>query len=295
MKAFVFLLLFIGTLHSKNYPYELSIAAIFKDEMEIIPEWIEYHRLLRVEHFWLYNNGSSDNYLEFLKPYIIQGIVDLIQWPSPAHLNWTAFQARAYNDAILRAKVQSKWMALIDVDEFIVPLYGKSDLKSQLMHFETIPDCGGITLYWLLFGTSHLFDLPAGKILTESLLYRSAQLFKDNYSVKTICRPDRVDIFYIHVGKYLPRYRDYTLDKGHYEMDHPQAGALVIDPIRIHHYWTRNERYLREIKSPRRSLVEGAFFSEERIQSFEETLNTTFDDAILQYIPELKKRLPKPR
>jgi len=38
----------------------LSICAIFKDEAPYLPEWIEFHRLVGVERFFLYDNGSGD-------------------------------------------------------------------------------------------------------------------------------------------------------------------------------------------------------------------------------------------
>lgn len=38
----------------------LSIGAIFKDEAPYLAEWIEFHRLVGVEHFFLYDNLSTD-------------------------------------------------------------------------------------------------------------------------------------------------------------------------------------------------------------------------------------------
>ena len=36
--------------------YKLSICAIFKNEANYLKEWIEYHRMVGVEHFYLYNS-----------------------------------------------------------------------------------------------------------------------------------------------------------------------------------------------------------------------------------------------
>jgi hypothetical protein len=38
----------------------LGAFAIFKDEASYLPEWFEFHRLVGVERFFLYDNGSSD-------------------------------------------------------------------------------------------------------------------------------------------------------------------------------------------------------------------------------------------
>jgi hypothetical protein len=54
---------------------------MFKDEAPWLKEWISYHHnILGVEHFYLYNNDSSDDYREVLRPWIDQHIVELIDW-----------------------------------------------------------------------------------------------------------------------------------------------------------------------------------------------------------------------
>ena len=63
-------------------PYYLSIATIFRNEAPYLKEWIEYHLMMGVDHFYLYNNMSEDNYLEVLNPYIEHDIVTLVDWPN---------------------------------------------------------------------------------------------------------------------------------------------------------------------------------------------------------------------
>ena len=48
--------------------YDLAVVAIFKNEGRYLDEWLAYHLLAGVEHFYLYNNDSSDNYKEVLAP-----------------------------------------------------------------------------------------------------------------------------------------------------------------------------------------------------------------------------------
>src|SRR5687768_12283024 len=102
------------------FKYNLSICAIFQNEGPYLKEWIEYHKLLGVEHFYLYNNFSEDNFKEILEPYIKKGEVELTEWnfTSSNQVEWTKVQCDAYNHAIKKAKNKSKWLALIDLDEF---------------------------------------------------------------------------------------------------------------------------------------------------------------------------------
>ena len=89
MKYILTVLLFLkmSPVYSEDYQYELSIGAIFQNEAPYLKEWIEFHKLVGVEHFYLFNNCSTDDYLAILQPYIESGEVDLFQWPTRA-VSW---------------------------------------------------------------------------------------------------------------------------------------------------------------------------------------------------------------
>ena len=44
------------------------------NEAAYLEEWISYHLLINVDHFYVYNDESTDNTPEVLAPYIKQGI-----------------------------------------------------------------------------------------------------------------------------------------------------------------------------------------------------------------------------
>ena len=46
---------------SKQFKYFISVACIIKNEGPYLKEWIEYHKLIGVEHFYVYDNESSDD------------------------------------------------------------------------------------------------------------------------------------------------------------------------------------------------------------------------------------------
>ena len=60
----------------------LALVAIVKNEASYLDEWIEFHRLVGVEHIYLYDNGSTDQTREVVAPYISQGFVTLMRWAS---------------------------------------------------------------------------------------------------------------------------------------------------------------------------------------------------------------------
>ncbi len=96
----------------------LSIACIVKNEGIYIREWIEYHLWAGVEHFYIYDNGSTDNTRDILAPYIQSGVATYHYWVVEEKGWWGSQQIRAYNDALARYKYCTRWLALIDADEF---------------------------------------------------------------------------------------------------------------------------------------------------------------------------------
>jgi hypothetical protein len=142
-------------------PYNVSICAMFKNEANYLKEWIEYNRIIGVQHFFLYNNFSSDNYLNVLKPYMDSGVVTLIDWPIEQG------QLLAYCDCIEKYKSTSKWIGLIDIDEFIVPSE-KENIYDILQMFEK--KAPAVKFYWKVFGTSGYVKRNVSRLVTEDFI-----------------------------------------------------------------------------------------------------------------------------
>lgn len=271
-----FFLLFSTFVH--GFQYTLSICAIFQNEAPYMKEWIDYHRKVGVEHFWLYNNESNDNYLEILQPYIDEGIVELTQWPT-SKKGWSDTQFTANTDGVNKAKIISKWLAIIDIDEFIVP-------KSA----ETIPEIletkfskyGGVCVNWQCFGTSNIEQCPDNLMLP----YLTMKMKWDgtrNRIFKSIVQPIYVKTAFTHRCAY--HSKKFGVDTHNYRQEE-KAGAyasqqVFIDVMQINHYWTRDEKYFREKKIPRYNKWR---FNDETIIKMKNELNEEYDDYILRFI-----------
>lgn len=135
------------SLKKKTFRYNVSICVIFKNEADFLEEWLTYHIVVGVQHFYLYNNNSDDNFLDILQPFIDDGIVELIDWP------YNQAQMSAYEDCYKKNKDSTEWLGFIDIDEFVCPIYDV-DMKDFLRTFENYP---GVAIYWKQFGsTGHL-------------------------------------------------------------------------------------------------------------------------------------------
>ena len=160
----------------------LSIAAIYKDEPDI-KEWLEYHLLAGVERFYLYDNESSDNSKELLKPYIDKGIVVYRYFPG------NCMQLPAYRDAVYNYKNETEWMAIIDLDEYIVPVQ-EYDIKSVLRKYEQYPALG---INWVMYDSNGHKVRPKNKLIIEAYTRVCKDYnLEDNHQIKSIVKPAEV-------------------------------------------------------------------------------------------------------
>ena len=99
---------------------QIAVCAIFKDEAPFLLEWLAFHKVIGVDMFYLYDNGSSDGGGELIRRSGFAGNVTLIEWPErPGQLS-------AYNHFRVHHARRFTWAAFIDIDEYIMPLAGSS-------------------------------------------------------------------------------------------------------------------------------------------------------------------------
>lgn len=283
MKRILFLFLmcsFYSILDAAPKKYTLSTVCMFNNEAQYLKEWIEYHRLVGVDHFYLYNNNSNDHYKEVLKPYIQSGIVDLINWPSPPETLYVFYQKDAYNHCVKHYGKNSLWMAFIDTDEFIVPV-NHSSIPEFLKDYRRY---GGVYISWQCYGTSHLSHIPEGKFMIESLTLKFPWNHKKNLFFKTIAQPEKIKECFIH---------DCSFKKGRVAVSpsfvkgHPRSPD--IDKIRINHYWTRAEDFFFNVKVPRVESYSKKPMTQEEIDKILIESNSIEDLSIFPFVNDLRE------
>ncbi len=269
--------------------YELSVCAIFQNEGPYLKEWIEFHKLQGVQHFYLYNNSSNDAFRKILQPYVDTKEVSLIQWlhgyDDTDTTTWSLVQTGAYMDCIKKYGWKSTWIAFIDVDEFLFcPSGAKLNdfLKGYIDH-------AAVCVNWLMFGTSYVEDFPENYLLIEMLTRCAKHKAAVNKHIKSIVQPAKVASC-PSPHYFLYKEEAYAVAPNHSRVDGPFSSVINHDSIRINHYWTRTEKYLRECKIPSR-IKRRSFETEEGIRKEASTYNVTFDTAILNCVPQLRARM----
>src|SRR5262249_4766808 len=61
----------------------LSIATIVRNEAPYLAEWLEFHRMLGVEHIYFYDNESTDDSIGVISPFAQDNFVTVTPWPFP--------------------------------------------------------------------------------------------------------------------------------------------------------------------------------------------------------------------
>lgn len=168
-----------------KYPFYLTMCAIAKNEGRYFQEWIEYHKMLGVEKFYIYDNESEDNTREVLQPYVEQGLVEY------TFVAGKKKQLEAYKDCVKKHKRDSKYIAFLDLDEFIVPVKHNSIPE----YLESMGNIGGVQINWIVYGSGGAEKRTDGFVIER---FRDHSLPDEplNHHIKAIVNPRRVIHFF---------------------------------------------------------------------------------------------------
>lgn len=254
-------------------------------------EWIEFNNIVGVDHFYMYNNNSEDDYETVLKPYIESGLVTLIDWPQNQK------QMECYQTCIKDFSGETKWLGFIDIDEFIVPKSTDS-IYEFLKAFEN--KAGAVNLYWKLFGTSGRMDRDLSGLVCEDF---------------TVCWPKYCDIgkcFYntafgfdfeskyakqLH-HKFWANYKEKNIPPvnifNHICVGNRNIADVADFPIQINHYFTKSYKEYALKRSKGDVYFEINPHDEEYFYEHEMKCTST-DYSAYKYLVKLKLKMEQKR
>lgn len=253
--------------------YQLSICALFKNEEKFLREWLEYHLLVGVDHFYLYNIGSQDRFQAVIDPYIRKGVVTLINWPSffdlenqpETSIALLSTQVAAYENVTkVVALHTTKWLMLSNVNEFIVP-DGCNKITEVL---DKYVDSVGVMIPMNFYDASK-DSLPFRKVLIETneRLVPSKQVFK------TIVQPEFCE------GFDWPPYKQLFVN---------DAKVVQLEKTEL-----CLNRYLKRNTEENIYTADSIFLTENMLEGFAKEGDHIegHENAIHRFIPSLMKKL----
>ena len=235
-----FSLKIFGTEDKRLLKHNVSLCLIFKDEGRFLKEWLDFHLTIGIDHFYLYDNNSTDNYYSVIKPYINKGIVTLIDWP------YKQAQAECYKHCLETFKHETNWIGYIDADEFICPKYA-NDINDWIKDYAKYP---AIRIDWLQFGTNGLIDHDYSKNVIEQYFSCWNEFWMGKSFVNTRYEITNWNTQYFHHHSYV-KYRIFGINMsmpavnqwGYISpMNHSWGGGynkVKNSNIHINHYYTK--------------------------------------------------------
>lgn len=270
----------ITKLKHSHKPVYLSMACIAKNEGPYIKEWIEYHKIVGFERFYFYDNASDDNTREILEPYVNDGTVIY------HYIDGVGRQLHVYTDAVLRYASETYWLALIDLDEFIVPKE-KDNVPDFLKDYEQYP---GVVINWVLFDSNGHKTKPTdhGGLVTYNYTRVKAG-YKEWYgtrTIKSIVHPNHVARFInphqaVYKGGISPVSESFEPVFG------PGMAYCSVKKIQLNHYHCKSEEeYIKKIKkwNSASNWGKGRKYNAD-VLNYQDTTN---DYAIQKFLPKLK-------
>ncbi|XP_072048387.1 uncharacterized protein [Amphiura filiformis] len=243
--------------------YFLAMCTMVRNMDTFLPEWVEYHAYIGVEHFYIYDNAPYKNSTlrETMKPYIDAGYVTVVPWPHRPSSGKTflEIQIAHENDCIWRHKHDVDWMIKVDVDEFVQPMNPlKTKIPDYLIDDSTLETLSSIRLDNWFFGRPNrtTFSYRSDSIF-ERNQYRPGRPHPQNIGRdKNILQLKNVYYFKIHGVKLGGSARSadpyHELRMVHYRMDNPRHRTFDLPDFRtldtsMVQIWTEAKRHFDQI------------------------------------------------
>ncbi len=280
---FRFIFLFIKAPKRKT-KYYFSICCIFKDEARYFKEWIEYQKIIGVDHIYAYNNDSTDDYIKVLEPYIEEGYITLIEFPGQYA------QFPAYTHCLNNFGNETFWLAYVDLDEFIVPKVA-TNIKEWIKPYEKYPS---IEFYWLMFGTNGIVEYNKENLVIEQFT-NSFETIRNTgkIALNTFYEPVKMYHHFIFCWIHFLgfKFKVSTVDEHkHFVFFHHNPPVNQKCSIQMNHYWSKClSEYVRKIDKG--DMVDKKHDEIRKDLSFfywHEHQNVREDKVIFRFLAELK-------
>ena len=222
-----------------------------------------------------------------LAPYVAANLVTLIDFPGKA------MQMPAYDDALEKFRFTCRYMAFIDIDEFIFPKTNQSIAQVADEILSRDENAQALAINWRCFGSNGLTAADYSRGVLERFTQRAPDKWKDsltfadasfevgNMHVKLVANPRSVKTFLgphiaVHFGG------NYSVDEHGEKISAYGTDEMTADKIAVNHYVIKSRE---EFFNKRRRGFACDNFNPYDNENYFSTYdrNEIFDDGILSY------------
>ena len=278
-----------------NSFYNLGLVAIFRDEDDYLVEWIEFHRMMGVDHFILYDNGLEKSSQVLLKSYIEKNIVTHILFPDiqglrdGRHADTLSIQQMAYADFIKRFRHHFNYILQLDIDEFLFPKSHNS--ITEVLNEYDDSKLASIEINWTNFGDSGHLTKPNGLVIKNFTKSGSNVVPQ---AIKSIANTRYLSLRFIYTNVHRFSHRFTIMDVfTKLFLGYPQIikGKNANDLFQLNHYITKSkEEFLAKGHKFKKGWQTGKK-TEELYIKLNSQFNQNKKTNILRFLPELSKSI----
>lgn len=205
----------------------LGMCLCFRDSAAYLEEWLLFHYVQGCRRFYLYNNGSTDEWGTVVRPWVDHGLATVVEYPG------LGVQLAMYSDCLARARSDGiTWLAFIDDDEFLFATGGQP-LPELLKGYG---EHAGLAVSWVLFGSGGIEAQESGWVIER--FTRSAG-YPDPH-VKCIVQPQRIVRPRV-IGHAFETCAGFSVvDENQRSLTEPLNPAPSALKIRINHYLVKS-------------------------------------------------------
>lgn len=224
--------------------YYFGVCAIIKDEEPFLDEWMAYYTLLGAEAFYLYDNGSATPLRQTLRKY------ERFHTPESLRIHdapGEKLQMITYGHCLAAYANKCRWIAFVDLDEFIVPKRHDT-IPAMLEEFEPY---AGLALSWRTFGSNGHVTRPQG-LQIENYTRALAASHSLNRHIKTIVNPTLADHFSNPHICALKNPADRIVLENHELTNSAWTDVPSWEKGQINHYYFRSKKdFFTKLRRPR--------------------------------------------
>jgi Glycosyltransferase family 92 len=220
----------------------IAIVLIVRNEADHIAEWAQFHARAGVRQFFVYDNGCTDATIPTLRE-TLGNAVTVMPWNQKFRDARRGHeihnQVLAYAHAVRNFGDAFRWMAFIDVDEFLIPKQAR-DLPAALAHLD---GCRSISLPWHMFGRGGHAVAPTGGVIANYTRRNPDPMSsaKGLRNFKMIVDPCHVTALKVHEMA-VDGSTDSCNDRGQPVTltSRETPATYSADHIQLNHYYTRS-------------------------------------------------------
>ncbi|MGH6762489.1 MAG: glycosyltransferase family 92 protein [Phyllobacterium sp.] len=226
----------------------IAIAAVVKNEGSYIGEWLRFHRAVGISHFIIYDDASSDDTLSVLRDCLSESELTVVPWAGrmtdASTGNLLNSQVIAFCHAILNFGSRFRWMAFIDVDEFLLPKTGRT-VEEAMQKVNGFPN---VSLPWHMFGSNGHNKRPAGPVARNYTKRGADPLSRKKNASNFKCIVDPCEVTEVSVHHFETRaFGSLTANDVGFRATRKgrkKANFYSADCLQLNHYYGKSDEEL---------------------------------------------------